>query len=231
MADRYEDHPGNKGIKGARNGLSSYAGDFKDGFSTAMEKGNGFMVLGVLAGLGGTIFGAVGLLMDGSTEIGVDFSADPDTSIFQGLEHQNGYAAVSNNNGQNGYVLVRDGEDYELYSFSRTEEEGAYKLEFEEQNDDAWIVMRGLQHHYNAMIEAAENSKAALPENPYGMFVFDSISKPFENDGAITRLAEGMSELDVVNIADHLSAQREAWERAALDVYQHAQYMALMLAS
>jgi hypothetical protein len=84
--------------------------------------------------------------------------------------------------------------------------------------------MRALQHDYRAMIEAASNPDADLPASPYEMFVFDRISKPYEVDGEIARLAEGLSEFDVTNIAQNLREQNDAWSKAAQDVFENAAY-------
>ena len=122
MADTREDDPNNKGLKGLKSNAFGPDGVVpifgqelvrllnKNCLSSALVTSS----LVMMPLLGGIAAGVEYSLGDVST-----YNVAVDAQIEYGFDNENGYYAVSDDEGLSGYVLVEDAGQYKLYSFVR----------------------------------------------------------------------------------------------------------------
>jgi hypothetical protein len=139
---------------------------------------------------------------------------------FQSALDENGYLAVSSDNGATGYALFREGENYRLYSFdSRHRNEGHLVLTLENDKDDAWYTARTLSQDFTSLEIAALDVNAPFDAPQWEVYSFENVTEFVEADnGSVRRFAGALVSQDEVypTIAMQYDVLGEAWQDASM---------------
>lgn len=223
MADNYKDKPENKGLRGAwRRGLPlGKAGTtYKQEFIEGIEKESFSSIAAVLP----VVLGVPFLLLPGGAFLifgGEDVRTYvQDQAVRPDLSAPAGYAAISADNGNSGYVLIHDEGRYRLYSFEANDK-GERVLTYVEDADNAWHVIRQSADQFTRALAASGDRNASPPERNLENFRFEALGKPVQEKGKIFRVGTGITDADrdFGNMRARLSDQSEKWMAAAQAVF------------
>lgn len=229
MADKREDHPSNKGIKGAKKRFFSPDGVvpiFGEELGNKLKKDQLSSAL-VVAGLGcGVVFGGLAAGVESLIGEYTVYDIPADTLIQHGFDNQNGYYAISSDEGATGYALIQDGEQYRLYSFNRSGEEGGepqYRLSYISDQDDAWHIIRQNADNFDKAQRSGSDPAVSPPEDNLELYRFGELSgfAQLPDQETIIRDAVGIesSDEDYSSPKAKISAQNAIWQEAAQEVY------------
>lgn len=149
---------------------------------------------------------------------------DNSVSFSSNLLIEDGYIAVSDDNGRSGYALFNVGGDYRLYRASRISADET-KLELLSDADEAWRISVRLERHFGRLDDAVSGELLTGLGTDWEVMTLPNLSLYAEDsDGDIVRFSGSMvdyDEQDGWSLIDQYSDVQQIWQVATQHFINH----------